>query len=312
MTLALPLAVLLQIGSTQSPDIPVQLGVKITPDSVTVGQRFVAIIRVRAPAGAAIELPAASDSAARSSVTATELVGQPVMQQSTDSTGMTMSGAYRLAAWDIGPQRLGLPDIIVRSGGKTGYVSLADRIVFVRSVLPEDSALRVAKPPRPAIQIPPFDWLPWALLAAALLASGLAWRIWVWYRRRKGAPLDPFKAAEREFGRIEAMKLVETGEGERYATLMTDVMRVYLAASVAEITPAQTSAELLSAAGPIHSAAGGIGDLLWQTDLIKFAALRIPANEAQRLGKAARAIVNAVEEFLLEREAAESERQKAA
>ncbi|MGE5748335.1 MAG: hypothetical protein ACM31F_00130, partial [Gemmatimonas sp.] len=49
------------------PDFPVQLGVNVTSDTVTVGQRFVAIIRVRAPRGATIEFPTASDSTSQAS-----------------------------------------------------------------------------------------------------------------------------------------------------------------------------------------------------------------------------------------------------
>lgn len=313
MILGFGLALLLQVGAPVSqPEIPVQLGVKSTPDTVTVGQRFVTVLRVRAPLGATIEFPTKSDSAATATPTATQLIGAPVVQAIPDSTGTTMSAAYRLAAWDIGPQRLGLADIVVRHNGQTGYISLADRTVFVRSVLPEDSALRVPKPPRPAIEIAPFNWLLWLLAAAALIAAGILWRLWIWYRRRRNAPLDPFSAAEREFDRIEAMKLVQSGEGERHAAMMSDVLREYLAARVPGIRRSQTSSELLTASGDIHAAAPGIGELLWRTDLVKFAGLRIASDEAERLGSAARSTVRSVEDFFLDREADEHEQEAAA
>jgi hypothetical protein len=298
-------------SSTGAAEIPAQLGVKLTPDTVTVGQRFVAVFRVRAPNGATIEFPTKSDSAAAASATATELIGKPLIQQIPDSTGTSMTAAYRLAAWDVGPQPLGLPDVVIRLNGKTGYVSLADRSVFVRSVLPEDSALRVPKPPRPAIVLAPFNWLPWILLAAALVAAGILWRVWVWYRNRKNAPVDPFTAAEREFERVIALKLVEGGEGERHAALMSDVMRDYLAARVPGVKRSHTSSELLAESGEIYPAARNLGELLWRTDLIKFAGLRVAPDEAEKLGASARAIVRSVEDFLVEREA-EAEREKAA
>ena len=312
MILALGFSLLLQVAAPiAQPEIPVQLGVRTTPDTVTVGQRFIVIVRVRAPAGATIEFPEKSDSAATALPTATQMIGKPVVQPISDTLGTTMSAAYRLAAWDIGPQRLGLSDIVVRHNGQTGYVSLVDRTVFVRSVLPEDSALRVPKPPRPLIDIAPFNWLPLALLAAALVAAALLWRVWVWYRRRKNAPLDPFSAAERDFARIEAMGLVQSGEGERHAALMSDVMREYLAARVPGIERSQTSAELLGSSREIHSAAAGIGELLWATDLVKFAARRISPEEGERLGSAARATVRSVEDYFLDRES-EAEEQEAA
>ena len=313
--LALALSLLLQVAASATPvarpEITVQLGVRITPDSVTVGERFVAIVRVRAPIGATIEFPEKSDSAYASSPTATQLIEKPAVQTVPDSIGVVMSAAYRFAAWDVGPQRLGLSDIVVKLNGQTGYVSLVDRTVFVRSVLPEDSTLRVAKPPRPAIDIAPFNWLPWLLLAAAIVAAGLLWRLWIWYRNRKNAPLDPFSAAEREFDRIEAMALVPAGQSERHAAMMSDVMREYLAARVPGIRRSHTSSELLAAADEIHSAASGIGELLFRTDLIKFAVLKIAPDEAERLGAAARKTVGSVEDYFLEKEA-EAEKQDVA
>jgi hypothetical protein len=307
------LAFLLQAGiATPAPrarDIAVQLGVSISPDTVTVGQRFIVILRLRAPVGASIEFPTESDSAASASPTATQLLGRPAIQSIPDSTGTTMSAAYRLAAWDIGPQKLGLADIVVRIGGRTVFVPLSDRGVFVRSVLPEDSALRIPKPPRPQIEVTPFNWWPWLIALAALVLAGLLWRVWVWYRRRRNAPLDPFSAAEQEFERIESMRLPESGESERHAALMSDVMRRYLATRVPGIERSHTSSELLAAAARIHAAARGLGELLWRTDLIKFAGARVDADEAERLGAAARGVVKAVEDFLVaEAESADERR----
>jgi len=289
-------------ASGQRSPIPVQLGARITPDTVTVGQRFIAVLRVRAPRGATIEFPQEIDSAGSAVPTAPQLIGKPVMDTVTDSASTTVSAAYRFAAWDIGPQPLGLSDVVVRVGSDTGYVSLAQRSVFVRSVLPADSALRVPKPARPAIQLMPFNWRPLLLAALAILVATALWRLYIWYRRRQSRPLDPFSAAEREFARIEAMQLVSAGKGEQHAALMSDVMRAYLAARVPEIEVSHTSSEMLARAGSIHDAARGLGELLWRTDLIKFANNMVDPSEAERLGASAREVVRKVEEFILERQ----------
>lgn len=311
--LALALALFFQaVSPGGGAQIPVQLGVRIAPDSVTVGQRFVVIVRVRAPRGATIEFPDKTDSAATASPNAAQLIGKPVVQVVPDSSGTTMSAAFRLAAWDTGPQRLGLGDIVVRSGGQTGYIAVGERTVFVRSVLPADSALRVPKPLRPRIDIAPFNWTPWAFLALAAAIAALLWRIFIWYRRRKNAPLDPFAAAEREFNRIEALRLSEAGEGQRHVALMSDVMREYLVARVPGIVRSHTSSELLAASGEVHTASRGMGELLWRADLAKFAGLRVDSDEASRLGASARAIVKSVEEFLLDVERRDQDREKAA
>lgn len=284
------------------PEFPVQLGVRLTPDTVTVGQKFVVLVKVRAPVGATIAFPTESDSAAKATATATQMIGKPAVQTTQDSAGVTGIAAYRLAAWDVESQPLGIGDIVVRLNGKTGYVSLGSTHVFVKSVLPADTAKRVPKPARPPIEIKPFDWLPWLIALAALVVAGILWRLWVWYRDRKNAPLDPFTAAEREFARIEAMGLVAAGEGERHAVLMSEAMRDYLSARAPGVERSQTSSELLASASWIHGIAKGLGDLLWRTDLVKFAAARLEPDEAEKLGVAARNVVSSVETHLVEKE----------
>lgn len=297
------LAALLQDPTaTGRREIPTQLGVSIAPDTVTVGQHFTAVIRVRAPRGATIILPSASDSAYAASPTATQIIGKPAIEPVADSSGTTVSGAYRFAAWDTGVQQLGLPDIVVISGADTGYVSLAGRTVFVRSVLPADTTLHVPKPARPAIALLPFDWRPLLIAALVLAATLLLWRLWVWFRRRQERDLDPFSVAERDFQRVEALGLIAAGEPERHAALMTDVMRAYLAARVDGIAPSHTSSELLASAPHLHAHAPGLGELLWRTDLVKFANNAVDPAEADRLGSAARAIVRSVETWLREQE----------
>lgn len=295
------LLLFLQSAATAQPG-PVQLGVRISPDTVTVGQRFIVVVRVRAPRGATIAFPSVTDSAAAGPLTATRVVARSATVTTPDTSATIQSTAYRLTAWDIGPQPLSLGDVVVRAGEQTGYVSLADRSVFVRSVLPADTTLHVPKPPRPPIVIVPFNWIPWLGLLAALVAASLLWWAWRWFRRRSREPLDPWSAAERDFQRIESMRLIEAGEGERHVAMMTDVMRTYLVARVSGIQPSHTSSELLAAASDIPRAAPGLGELLWSADLVKFARRRVQGDEAVSLGRSAREIVRTVESYLAARE----------
>jgi hypothetical protein len=294
--------------------LQVQLGSKVTPDTVTVGQRFILLLKVRAPAGAKIQFPTRVDSAVAASPTAPQIIGTPLMDSVPDATGTTRTAAYRFTAWDIGVQRLGLGNIAITLNGRTEYVSLADQAVFVRSVLPADSTLRNPKPPRPPIVLVPFNW--WPLIAAliAIALALLAWWLWRWYRRRRSRPLPPFETAEREFARIEAMKLLESGEPERYLVLMTDVMRDYLAARVEGVHRSHTTQQLIAAAAPIHAYAAGLAQLLSRADLVKFARERISPDDARALGQQARAIVQQVEDHFvaLEKQKAEKTEKRAA
>lgn len=302
---ALLLFLLLQ---ATTPQFNVQLGSKVTLDTVTVGQRFILLLKVRAPQGAKIQFPAGVDSAVAASPTASQIIGTPLMDSVADATGTTRTAAYRFTAWDIGPQRLGLGNIAITLNGRTEYVSLANQAVFVRSVLPADTTLRQPKPPRPSIVLVPFNW--WPLIAAliAIALALLAWWLWRWYRRRRAAPLPPFETAEREFARIEAMGLLESGEPERYLVLMTDVMRDYLTARVEGVHRSQTTQQLIAAAAPIHAYAAGLAHLLSRADLVKFARERISPDEARALGQQARAIVGQVEDHFVALEKAKAEK----
>lgn len=291
---------------------PVQLGARVTPDTVTVGQRFIVLLKVRAPVGANIQFPLVVDSAIAASPTASQIIGAPFVDSATtDSLGTTRAVAYRFAAWDVGPQPLGLGNIAVTVNGRTAYISLNSQTVFVRSVLPADTTSRQPKPPRPPIVLQPFNWLPWLALLAAILLAALLWWLWRWYRRRRAAPLPPFETAEREFAGIEAMRLIESGEPERHVALMTDVLRGYLAARVKGVQRSQTTSELLAAAGPIRPYAGGLEHLLGAADLVKFARQRVSPADAQALGAQARAIVRQVEDHFVQLEKEKAEKKAA-
>ena len=308
------IALLLLLLQSATPHFAVQLGTRITPDTVTVGQRFIVLLKVRAPAGATISFPAGVDSAAGASATAPQIIGAPLLDSLADATGTTRTAAYRFSAWDVGSQKLGLGNIAVVVQGRTEYVSLADQSVFVRTVLPADTSKRQPKPPRPPIVLTPFNWWPWLALLAAILLALLAWWLWRVWSRRRNRPLPPFETAEREFARVEGLKLIETGEPERHVAMMTDVLRDYLVARVGGVQRSQTTPELLAAAAPVHAYAGGLANLLSQADLVKFARQRMAAPEAQALGGQARAIVRQVENryIELEKEKNDSTEQRAA
>lgn len=296
---------------TATPQFPVQLGARIKPDTVTVGQRFVVLLKVRGPVGATIQFPVGVDSAVAASPTAPQVIGSPVIDSVVDAKGTTRSAAYRFTAWDVGPQQLGLGNIAVTLNGRTEYVSLASQVVFVRSVLPLDTTLHKPKPPRPPIVLVPFNWWPWIALLAAILLALLAYWLYRMWRRRRDRPLPPFETAEREFARIEAMHLIEAGEPERYVALMTDVLRTYLSARVEGIRRSHTTPELIAAAAPIHAHAAGLARLLSQADLVKFARQKVSPGDAPALGAEAREIVRRVEHHFIELEKEVTEKRAA-
>ncbi len=290
--------------------VPVRLGVEVRPDTVTVGDRFTVIVRVRAPAGSTIQFPGGPDSSAN-----VDLAADPVIAEARTIPGPTPEtppsieqiAGYRLAAWDIGQQTLGLGVVVVRSGTVERRIPLASHTVFVKSVLPADTTLHVPKPPRDLLAFAWPWWLKWLLIALGiLLAALIAWWLWRIYRHWKNRPVHPAALAQLEFYRIEKMGLPDKDEGARHVALMTDVLRTYLAARAPAVRESHTSRELVAAArqsGALDAAwSAGLAELLHETDLAKFAAARIAGGKARELGSEARAVVAQVESHFAEQE----------
>jgi Domain of unknown function (DUF4381) len=271
-----------------SSTITVQAGATVDRDTVTVGDVVRLIVRVRAPLGSTVNFPTAVDS-----LGAVQALEPPVVRDGADSSAVDRVATYRLAAWDIGSQPIRLGEVLVQSDDGERRVALTLPTLFVKSVLPADSALRVPKPPRPLLDVrPPVPWWWWALAAAAALAIGLG--VWWWRRRNRdvGETGDPYADAEAAFARIERLRLPDAGEPGRHAALMADVVRRYLAHRHPVASLANTSGELLAAVRGIESVPfDRLQRLLHEIDPVKFAAAPVPAARARELGDDARAIV---------------------
>ena len=269
----------------------VQMGVAVAPETVTVGDAFRVVLRVRAPRGATVQFPGVD------SVDAVEPLDPPRIAGA-DTGAADRTATYRIVAWDIGEVAIPLGDVIVAVNGTERRFPVEGASVFVKSVLPADTTLHVPKPARDLLIAPVSMWKWWLIAAAAALLLGLL--LWAWWRRRRrGGPaivLDPRVIAEREFARIESMGLVEAGERERYVALMIEVLRDYLAGRVGVARASLTTTELLAALRtdprvPVPR----LEPVLDQTDLVKFAAASITAERAKEIGRETRAIVEQVE-----------------
>ena len=286
MVAALATALLLQAVTLGG---RVQSGVTVTPDTVTVGDPFTVVVRVRAPLGASIEFPQTPDSGG-----AVEALDPVQVVPSTDTLAVDQSAVYRMAAWDVGPFAIRFADVLVRERIGVRRIPITDVSVVVASVLPADSALRVPKPARAVYAFGP-PWWVWLLLALAVAAIiALLW--WLWKRRRHPVVAeDPFATAQRAFMRVDALGLVEAGERARYVALVVEILRDYLAAVVPPAQTSLTSVELLAAlrderAGSIQRLAA----LLAEADLVKFARRPVSAERALELGRDSRQIVERV------------------
>src|SRR5262249_43265718 len=105
----------------------------------------------------------------------------------------------------------------------------------------------------------------------------------------------PHEWAARELDRIEAQGLPEAGELERYHTLLSDVVRVYLERRFSLPASHQTTAEFLDtmrpAPRPTPAQPGPLRDFLERCDMAKFARAAPTPEECRAVAAMARGFV---------------------
>ncbi len=303
MVVALPVALVLALQGAAHPagnssGAPsVRMGVTVQPDTVTVGEHFVLRLRVRAPRGAEIGFPVGPDSGV-----AVEAVDPRREQQFADSTAVERTATYRLVAWTIGAQQIHLGDVVVSAGGVDRRIPVPDAALIVRSVRPADSTGTVPRAPADVIAQERVLW-PWIAGALALLVV-LFWLLRRWLRR-PARPRDRSTAlanAHRDFARVDALSLLEAGERGRYVALHTDVLRDYLAARIPDAARSLTTTELLEALcadAPVPLPR--MAPVLLEADLVKYADRAVTAERARAIASESRAIVDAVEDAVVQR-----------
>lgn len=272
-------------------DLQVQMGYRVSPDTVLIGQPFNLFIKVLAPKGVRFEFPAGPDTSSQNGVRPIELRGEKIVSM----LGDTAVALYHLVAWDIGTQPLRFPDVRVTFQGQERRPALGGASVFVKSVLPADTSLRIPKPARPLIVLAVFNWLLWLGILAAVIAAALLWWAWRRYRNRPKPPIDPYVKAQQEFAKIESRKLLESDKGGEYFVAMVDVARDYLAARVPGVRRSDTTYELLNAMQPRDGVETQLPRWLAEADLVKFARGDIDTGDASAGGKSMKEIVDHVE-----------------
>lgn len=297
-----------------NPGSRVQAGSMVRPDTVEVGDRFTYVVTVAVPEGSRIEWGAITDTSAW----VAQMGAVRIIDEGTKLGIHRERAEYTLTAWNVGEQKLGVPDATVRNGSTVTKVPLGDARVFVRSVLPADTAQRVPKPARDLFLREVPWWQRWWPALLVLLALALLW--WLLRRRKKAKagvagppPLNPFQRAMHEFERLERLHLADAGECGRYVALATDVMRLYLAARVPNAVLSLTSAELLLVAlEDDRVPRDRLISLLADADGVKFAARAVTPDRARELAGEARGIVTEIERVeTLRRKAEEAARQAA-
>jgi hypothetical protein len=274
----------------------VRAGLLVRPDTVRVGEPATLVVRVEAPVGTMFAFPPAVDSTAR-----VEPVDPVQVREERRGDVIEAVATYRFLAWETGDVVIPIATVRLRMPDRTQDLSLGEPHIFVRSVLPADSAQRVPKPARAFLFLPNRVWLLWVLIGAGFLVAGLVG--WLLHRRshRVVPPLEPYADAQRAFGRLAALDLVGAGEPARHVTASADIVREYLAARDPRAGMALTTTELLA----VVRADGSVPEfrlaaLLAAADSLKFEHATIEAATARALASEAQALVAEIHRAELE------------
>jgi len=282
------LLLLAQPALAQQPQNDVAYGLTKSRDTVTIGEPFEIRVRVRAPLGATIVFPDNPDTSG------TVQPRDPRIVFTTDSVqAVDRTAVYRLSAWDVDTQTVRLGEAVVTWPGGQRRIPLGGVDVYVRSVLPGDSALHVPKPARALWEPKGFPWWIVAALLAAIIVGALLW--WWWKRRRRGRPrlaIDPYVRAQRDFNRLDAIGLVDAGERTRFVALVVEVLRDYLMARYQDAALSLTSRELVVMIRRYPAVPWELlSRVLHEADLAKFAAFALNEERARNLARDARDVV---------------------
>ena len=262
------------------PDRPPPVSVQASVDQaeVSIGDRIRYTIAVTAGADVEVEIPLLGDQLGDFTVTD---FGELPVQKKADQRVTTRW--YTLTIFKTGEHLLPGPTVLYRTpGAEQQRIDGNDVAVTVMSLLAqaeqnqEVQTIRDIKPPEQL----PFDWRPYGVLAAVVLAvGGLAAGLFFYLNRphASGPPPTPpaHEVALEALRRLRAQRLIEKKEFETYYVTLSGIVRAYLEDGLHLRAPEMTTEEFL----PVVSQDRRLGteqreqlsEFLSQADLVKFA-----------------------------------------
>lgn len=261
------------------PDSPAQESVRVTarvePGEVLIGDRFRYVVEVDAVEGTEVMVPVLGGAIGLFNIV--DFGDEPAR---VENGRVRVTRWYSLVGFETGEPFLPGPEVRFRRGDANWEVATGNSVsIRVQSLLDRDpnaADIRDIKPPESV----PFDWTPYAILAALLLLMGAAgWGIyWLWTRPRRAVPAPARPAHEIALEALAQLKqqgLVEAGEIAAFYIGLTNIVRVYLEDGLNLRAPEMTTEEFLATAGSDERLDPKqrriLSEFLMQADLVKFA-----------------------------------------
>ncbi len=266
-------AILASAASAQT-DTSVALKPAVQPQTVTVGEPLVY----------SIDVPLAPDERVTGPGPDADFTPWEVRDYEEERVDDGARLIYRLVAFETGEQKIPAIEVRVEDpGGKTRVLKIADVSAQVASVLEEGDEQPADIRGPMALREEPLAVL-LRVLAIALAVGVLAAGIWLLWRRTRSkevgeqeAPDPPDVAALKALRRLKDARLPEQGETKQHYTILSDVLRGYLAGRYGIRTLEETTSAIvaaLRATGDAPEYVVRFEDLLRESDLVKFAKAR--------------------------------------
>ena len=283
-------------AASAAANAPLRITTRVDPSSVTIGTRFRYTIRIEADRGVEVALPVLGDH-----IGSFAIADFGKKQSASSAGGGTVTESwYDLIAYETGAQHIPpLPVAYRAPGAELQQIETPTATIDVASLLAEVSGTADVRDIKEAVPVLRPGYPPWMYAAAAAAVAAVAFGIYLFVKRRRGAGIAPARPAHEialeALDRLRDERFVERGEFEAYYVRLSAVVREYVEARFGVRAPEMTTDEFLAAAQRNRELPGvhrvALQEFLSEADLVKFAR-HVPSRErAERAWTAARELV---------------------
>jgi hypothetical protein len=258
-----------------APNAPITVQARVDRSRITIGDPIRYAVEVSATADTEVMIPVFSG--ALGDFTISDFGELPTRKEN----GRIITARwYTLTIFATGDHLVPAPKVQYRTPGEGLRDAEGNEVlVGVTSLLTQETNatdIRDIKPPEEV----PFDWRPYGLGAAAVLAVGLLGAGLFYFlnrprRQRQLPPPPPHEVALTALNKLRTRHLIEAGKSEEYYVQLSAIVRRYLEDRFRLRAPEMTTEEFLTTVAgdgrlaPPHRRL--LADFLSQADLVKFA-----------------------------------------